>query len=131
MDRKTNFYQAVEEICGTDKRYKPDSYEFVVSALHYTQNKLKRPAHVTGRELAQGIREYVIEQYGPMSLTVLKHWGITCTGDFGHIVFNMIHKGLLSKTDQDSLEDFRDVYDFESVFSNLLRDSLIGEPDAP
>lgn len=115
----------VEEICEKVPRYKPDSYEFVMQALHFTQKKLKRQTHVTGKELSAGIREYVIEQYGPMAKTVLQHWGIIKTEDFGHIVFTMVAHKMLSKTDQDSLEDFKDVFDFEEAFGNVLRDSPI------
>ena len=125
MERQTNFYQVVEEICRTDKRYKPDSYEFLMQALHYTQGKLKVETHITGRQLLEGIREFAIEQYGPMAKTVLRHWGITRTEDFGCIVFNMVGKRLLSKTEEDSLNDFKDVYDFETAFGNVLRDSVI------
>lgn len=125
MKRQVNFYQVIEEICAIDKRYKPDSYEFVMQALYFTQKKLNRQKHVTARELLEGIREFAIEQYGPMSQTVLKHWGITKTDDFGNIVFNMIHKNLLSKTEGDTIADFKDVYDFEIVFANILRDSVI------
>jgi len=129
MEEKKDFYQVIEDICAKDSRYKPDSYEFVLQALHFTQAKLKRETHVTGQELANGIREFVIEQYGPMAKTVLKHWGITNTQDFGNIVFNMLERKLLSKTERDSLDDFKDVYDFEAAFANVLRDSVIKEID--
>lgn len=125
MEEKKDFYGAVEEICGKDNRYKPDSYEFVMQALAFSQNKLKRQSHVTGAELLEGIREFVIEQYGSMAWMVLKHWGITKTGDFGNIVFNMVDKKLLSRTETDSIDDFKDVYDFKSAFGNVLRDSFV------
>jgi uncharacterized repeat protein (TIGR04138 family) len=119
------FYKVVEEICAKDFRYKPDAYEFLMQALHFTQNKLKRQTHVSGRELLEGIREFAIEQYGPMVKTVLSHWGITKTEDFGNIVFNMVAKKLLSKTEEDSINDFKNIYDFDAVFGNILRDSVI------
>lgn len=125
MEEKKDFYQVVEEICKSESRYKPDAYEFLMQALHFTQNKLKKKAHVTGKELLEGIREFAIEQYGPMAQTVFKHWGINKTQDFGNIVFNMVDKKLLSKTDEDAIEDFKDVYDFQRVFGNVLRDSVI------
>ena len=125
METKKNFYQIIEEICVKDSRYKPDAYEFLMQALHFTQNKLKRQTHVTGRELLEGIREFAIEQYGPMAKTVLEHWGITKTQDFGNIVFNMVDKKMLSKTEEDSIDAFKDVYDFASAFGNVLRNSII------
>lgn len=125
MEKQKNFYQTVEEICAKDSRYKADAYEFLIQALHFTQHKRKKQTHVSGRQLLEGIRQYAIEEYGPMAKAVFRHWGITMTEDFGNIVFNMIERKLLSKTDEDSIDDFKNVYDFEAVFSNVLRDSVI------
>jgi len=119
-----NFYETVEFICREDKRYSPDSYEFVMQALGVTQKKINRQGHLSGRELLEGIKDYSIEQFGPMAKTVLNHWGVYTTQDFGNIVFNMVDKGLLSKTESDSREDFRDVYDFDAIFGSILRDSI-------
>ena len=49
---------------------------------------------------------------------VLSHWHVRRTEDFGRIVFAMIAEGLMSKTDDDTPEDFRAVYDFEEAFSS-------------
>ncbi len=87
MGEQKNFHQVVEEICATDNRYKPDAYEFLLEALAFTQNKLKRKGHVSGGELLEGIRDLAIERYGPMVKAVLRHWGISETLDFGNIVF--------------------------------------------
>ena len=125
MEEKKDFYQVSEDIYAKDNRYKPDSYEFVMQALHFTQSRLKKVTHVTGKELLEGIRDFAIEQYGPMARTVLKHWGITKTEDFGNIVFNMINEKMLSKTENDSIGDFKDVYSFDAAFGNVLRDSVI------
>jgi uncharacterized repeat protein (TIGR04138 family) len=125
MEEKKDFYTMIEEICEKDSRYKPDAYEFIMQALHFTQGRLKRETHVTGRELLEGIREFAVEQYGPMARSVFAHWGVAKTQDFGNIVFNLVERKILSKTDTDSIEDFKDVYDFEKTFSNTLRDSVI------
>jgi len=128
----SKFFDLVEEICGRDNRYKPDAYEFVLQGLNFTQNKLKRQAHVNGRELAFGLRDYAIEQYGALAQKVLSHWGISQTQDFGEIVYNMIEKKLLSKSDEDYLADFTSVYDFNSAFANILADTVdFNIPDKP
>jgi uncharacterized repeat protein (TIGR04138 family) len=121
----SEFYNLVEEICCQDKRYKPDAYEFVLGGLGFTQKKLKKIAHVSGAQLACGLRDYAINQYGALAIRVLSHWGINQTLDFGNIVFNMIEKKLLSKTEEDLLSDFDAVYDFKAAFSNVLADSVI------
>lgn len=120
----SKFYDLVEEICNQDKRYKPDAYEFVLQGLNFTQDKLKKKAHVSGSELSRGLRDYAINQYGALSSRVLAYWGISQTQDFGNIVFNMIEKKLFSKTEEDTLADFNAVYDFKEAFANVLADSL-------
>jgi uncharacterized repeat protein (TIGR04138 family) len=121
----SEFYGLVEEICLKDKRYKPDAYEFVLGGLGFTQKKLKKTAHVSGVQLACGLRDYAINQYGALAARVLAHWGINQTQDFGNIVFNMIERKLLSKTEEDSPLDFEAVYDFKAAFSNILAESVI------
>ena len=127
MKEKKDFYQVIEEICVKDPRYKPDAYEFVMQALYFTQKKIKRQGHMSGKELLEGIRDFAVQEYGPMAKTLLYHWGISKTEDFGNIVFNMIGKKVLSKTENDSVADFRDVYDFEKTLGNILRESVIKE----
>ncbi|MFA5261772.1 MAG: Minf_1886 family protein [Candidatus Omnitrophota bacterium] len=112
------------EICERDPRYKDDAYEFVLEALSFTQKRLQRSRHVTGKELLEGIKDLLIEKFGPLTLTVLQHWGINSTEDFGHIVFNMVEKKVLSKTEEDNIESFRNIYDFEAVFKEYYRDRL-------
>jgi len=121
----SDFYGLVEKICFRDKRYKADAYEFLLQGLEFTQKKLKRNTHVSGAELSMGLKEYAINQYGALAGRVLSYWGINNTRDFGNIVFNMIENKLLSKTEEDSLADFDGVYDFKTVFSNVLADSVI------
>jgi len=120
----SKFFDLVEEICGRDNRYKPDAYEFVLQGLNFTQDKLKRQTHVSGKELAFGLRDYAVEQYGALAQRVLSHWGISQTRDFGEIVYSMIEKKLLSKSDEDYLADFNSVYDFNSAFANILAETV-------
>ncbi|MDP2939434.1 MAG: hypothetical protein Q8O13_05090 [Candidatus Omnitrophota bacterium] len=110
------FSEKIEEICQKDSRYKSDAYEFLMEALFYTQKTLKKAYHVTGKELLEGIRQLVLERFGPMVLIVLEHWGIKKTEDFGEIVFNLVNRGLLKKTEEDKISDFKDVFDFKEAF---------------
>ncbi len=72
--------------------------------------------HVTGKQLLEGIKELALKRFGALAKMVFEHWGVRETIDFGNIVFNMVEEGILSKTEEDSIEDFRNVYDFEEVF---------------
>jgi len=115
---------ALLKVLNQDKRYNPESYSFVMASLGFTSKKLKRRGHLTGQELSEGIKDYAIEQFGPMAKSVLGHWGIKNTGDFGEIVFNMIDAGLLGKTEQDSKQDFDGLYDFKTVFEENFKYTL-------
>ena len=116
MTQTKNLLETIEKITQRDKRYKIDAYNFVLEALNYTVNKLNKPRHVSGQELLNGIRQYGQGQFGPMTRAVLNHWGINTTEDFGHIVFNLVDAKLLGKTDQDSIDDFKQGYDFKEAF---------------
>ena len=109
------FTEKIQGVIAEDPRYKADAYEFLMQALAFTQKKLKRQGHVTGRELLQGVRDFGLEQYGPMTKVVFLHWGIKGTQDFGEIVFTMVRHGMLGKTEEDSLNDFKDVFDFDQA----------------
>jgi len=132
------FEELVERIRQQDARYARDAYLFVREALDFTQKQLARGAqpslirageppaeppvrHVTGRELLEGIREFALQQFGPMAPTVFEEWGIHRCEDFGAIVFNMVDAGLLAKTEQDSPSDFQAVYDFDTAFRAPFR----------
>ena len=119
-----DFETIIQDICIKDRRYKIDAYSFVMEALNYTQRKFKSLKHVTGEQLLVGIGELLLTRYGPMTMTVLNHWGIRTTDDFGNIVFNLVENKVLSKTDEDNLEKFRNFYDFNEVFNHGYRKQL-------
>jgi uncharacterized repeat protein (TIGR04138 family) len=96
--------------------YQEQAYIFVISALHHVIQQLPEPRHISGRELAGGVRDLAVERFGPMARTVLEHWGIRVTLDVGAIVFALVDHGILIRQDEDRLEDFADVFDFEDAF---------------
>lgn len=114
----------VYEICERDTRYKKDAYAFVMEALAYTQKKFRRRKHVTGEELLEGIKELLIHNFGGMTLAVLNHWGIVTTEDFGNIVFNLVRNKVLSKTEEDNIESFKNQFDFATVFETGYKRQL-------
>jgi len=119
--QKLNFAEALEEILRRDPRFDRDAYLFVREGLDYTIKMLKRVPrgpnrHVTGQELLEGLRRYALDQYGPMAKTVLNYWGVTQCEHLGVIVFNMVEHGILGKSADDQLDDFRQGYDFDEAF---------------
>ena len=119
--QEINFDEAVEQILAKDSRYHRDAYTFVREALDYTQKLVGRETrgqirHVSGQKLLDGIRQFALQQFGPMTMTVFEEWGVRNCRDFGEIVFNMVEIGLLAKTEKDSCDDFQNGYDFTDAF---------------
>lgn len=106
----------LDQLRERNPRFHARSYEFVMLALHSVIQSLDEPRHITGRELTEGVRELALGQYGVLAKTVLEHWGIHGTQDVGDVVFAMVEQGILVKEDEDSLDDFADVFDFEEAF---------------
>jgi len=121
MTMRASFTDVIQKICGEDSRYEFDAYLFIREALDVTSKMLDKPQngpdrHVSGRELLDGIRMYALQEFGPMTRTVLESWGVRSTADFGEIVFKMVENGVLGKTDTDTKNDFTGGYDFFDAF---------------
>jgi len=131
-----SYQETVFEICKKDPRYQPDAYFFLVEALDVTvkdirKNQPDHGRHVTGKELLDGIKEYALDEFGPMAFTVFAEWGIHTTQDFGELVFNLVEVGRLGKTESDSREDFKNGYSFEEAFQRPFEPQQQEHPDAP
>ena len=115
----------LKEMLAAAGPYPIEAFHFVREGLSFTAEKVHDDAealdeaerHITGQQLCLGLREFAIDRYGLLAPTVFAHWQVSRTDDFGRIVFAMIGQGLMSKTDSDTLEDFRAVYAFEEAFS--------------
>lgn len=126
-------FRTIQRLCAADPRYASEAYLFTLAALHFTIAVLPAPRHITGQELLTGVRQYALDQFGPLARAVLEHWGVRATEDFGRLVFALVEAKVLSKTEDDTLDDFRGVYDFEEAFgpsavTYTLADDL---PDLP
>ncbi len=97
-------------------QYQETVYLFVLSALHHVIEQLPEPRHITGPELAEGVRDLALARFGPLARTVLEHWGVHATEDVGQIVFALVEAGILIKQDEDELQDFVGVFDFDEAF---------------
>jgi uncharacterized repeat protein (TIGR04138 family) len=136
--QEVNFDEALEQILAKDSRFQRDAYLFLREALDFTQKfigKENRNAirHVSGQELLDGIRQFALQQFGPMAVTVFEEWGVRNCRDFGDIVFNMVEIGLLAKTQKDTRDDFQNGYDFTDAFRKPFwpRRKFTGEPVQP
>ncbi len=117
MSDAESMIEKIEKVVEENEPYTLEAFKFVLDALHETVTKLDKPRHISGPELLEGIRVYAVKQFGPMAKTVLNYWGIKETEDFGKIVFLLVEIGLLRKQPEDKIEDFRNVYSFETAFA--------------
>lgn len=111
--------------------YSLHAVSFVQQGLEFTQAKREESfdmnsqytSHISGQELSLGLAEFAVQQYGLLAKDVLKEWNVTSTKDFGKIVFSLINVGLMQKSENDTEEDFYNVFDFEEIFhkDNLVR----------
>ncbi|MGY8798635.1 MAG: Minf_1886 family protein [Longimicrobiales bacterium] len=108
--------EILDQLQERNPRFDTRAYFFVLAALHSVIHSLDEPRHISGKELAEGVRHMALERFGPMARSVLEHWGIHATEDVGGVVFALVEQGILIKQDGDRPEDFADVFDFEEVF---------------
>ena len=120
MDPLNDFFIRLSNILKEDRRYKEESYLFVMAALGRALRDLAQPRHISGSELLKSIQFEAKEQFGPMATAVFHYWGIKNSLDFGVIVFNMVREGIFSKTECDRLDDFDDSIFFENLFDQSL-----------
>ena len=112
------------KILGTGP-YPIEAYAFVQEGLRHTVQAFHEDVdamseddrHISGQELCIGLRDVAIEKWGLLAPVVLDHWHIKRTNDFGRIVYAMIDAGLMTRTPNDSIDDFCGVYDFDEAFS--------------
>ncbi len=118
-------------------KYPPDAFCFVKRGLDFTVRRIHGSTpedeashlHVSCKQLCLGLRDYGLEQYGLLALTVLKRWNITKCDDFGNIVFAMVDAELIRKTDEDTLKDFQGVFEFEDAFACEIALDSLGKVD--
>jgi uncharacterized repeat protein (TIGR04138 family) len=108
-------------------KFHPHAYVFVSEALKTAQelvgrqlhsNRIDESHHISGPELLEGVRILGLRQYGLMAPVVFRYWGIRTTDDVGLIVFEMIDRGEMRKSERDQLSDFHDVFVIDESFAN-------------
>jgi uncharacterized repeat protein (TIGR04138 family) len=110
------FENAVEAIRARDGRYELSAYQFVREALDWQVSRMTVRRHITGPELLEGVQRLAWERFGMMARAVLNHWGLVDGEDVGRIVFQLVDAGILSKTEDDRLDDFSGVVRFDDAF---------------
>lgn len=116
------FNEAVKIALVQESRYGRDAYVFLREVLEVTmkqcqKSKQSTEGHVSASQLLDCFRLQALKEFGPMALTVLSHWGVHTSEDIGNIVFALVGAKFLTKTEEDTLEAFREWLSFEEAFS--------------
>ncbi len=111
----------IEAVIRDDGRYSPEAFNFLHEGLGQAVekthgNKAVPNGHVSGQALCESLRDLARERYGLLAPAVLRRWGVNESIDFGKMVYLLIDHGLMRKTDEDSIEDFRDNFDLDKDF---------------
>lgn len=94
-------------LSGKDTRFKPEVYGFVLASLDFHRSKSEKEGHLDAHELVEAVSELARMKFGPMAKCVLANWGVTESIHIGAIVYNLIEMDILTKTDDDTLEQFK------------------------
>ena len=124
-DDLMSFEEAVSQYLLEDPRFPAEAYYFVRDGFEYVAHDLVEKEgkirHLSGRELADGLKEFALDEYGPMAFFTLGQWNIHATADFGELVYNLIRMGRFSQNKGDKKSDFDNLYDFNEVFNGPFR----------
>jgi uncharacterized repeat protein (TIGR04138 family) len=113
---------ALLELASRDGRFSVEAFRFLFESLEdATRLAGKNGAeglerHVTGQEVLHGMRANAERSFGPLAAQVWRSWGVNGSMDWSRIVFLMVENGLLARRDEDSIDDFRDGFDFDATF---------------
>lgn len=129
-----SFDEAVSQFVLDDPSYPPEAYYFLRDGFEYVLRAAERKcedngrkrrtggdSQLSGRELAEGLREFALNEYGPMAFFTLAQWNIHKTSDFGELVYNLIKMGKFCQNKGDKKSDFDDIYDFDEAFNDPFR----------
>ena len=105
---------AFEDIVAKDPRYNGRAYALLMDVIHYLSGEDGK--HLSGEDILDEFKERALDQYGPMTYTVLTEWGVTCTEDVGEMMFSLTESGRVHKDENVTPYSFANGYDFKETF---------------
>lgn len=130
--------ELIARLTAADATYPAEAYRFVLTSVTRIAEQISRNRrgprarrHITGQELALGMRDILLETYGCMAADVLAKWNVSRTDDFGQLVYRLIEVKLLSASKEDRIEDFAGVFDFHEAFTVPFQPRRISLPPLP
>ena len=101
-----------DDICARDRRYDRKAYAILMEAFR----SAAKNGNAESSEIMDEFKETSLDQYGPMTYSVLNSLGVKDCVDIGEMMMNLVESGRIAKGDNDNYEDFRSGYDFKEEF---------------
>ncbi len=102
-----------EDILAKDDRYDARAYALLMDVVHFLGEGGR---HMSGYDILDEFKERALDQYGPLTYTVLTEWGLHRCEDIGEMMFNLAEARRVRKDDDDTTESFAGGYDFKEAF---------------
>ncbi len=91
------------------QNYRSEAFHFICRAVAFVNREVMEKhtrAHINSCQLTRGAQQLAINEYGPLALDVLQHWGIKSSRDIGNLVFALTEEKILITSEQDKPDDF-------------------------
>ncbi len=102
------------DILAKDKRYDARAYALLMDVVNFLCGE--KETHVSGEAILDEFKERALDQYGPLTYTVLTEWGLSCTEDIGEMMFNLAEAHRIRRDEGDTPDVFVGGYDFKETF---------------
>ena len=102
-----------EDIVAKDDRYDARAYALLADVIRFLGENGR---HMTAADILDEFKERALDQYGPLTFTVLTEWGVKRCEDIGEMMFNLAECGRVGKDENDTPESFVGGYDFRETF---------------
>ena len=102
------------DIVAKDKRFDARAYALLMDVVHYLSGEEGK--HCSGQDVLEEFKERALDQYGPMTYTVLTEWGLACTEDIGALMFNLVDAHRIGRDENDTADAFANGYSFKEAF---------------
>jgi uncharacterized repeat protein (TIGR04138 family) len=127
MPRDPSPKELLAHLCRRDPRYPLEAYDFLFAVMGFVQQRLRergeltdpRSNHVSSRQLAEGFRDFALQEFGLMARAVFHAWNLRSTDDIGELMYNLFSIGLMDKDPTDRKEDFHALYDLDEALAHF------------
>ena len=103
-----------EDVVARDSRYNARAYALLTDVVHYLSGEDGK--HCSGEDIMDEFKERALDQYGPLTYTVLTEWGLACTEDIGEMMFNLVDAHRIGRDENDTADAFANGYSFKEAF---------------